>query len=74
MTHTFTNRSYTKKELALLYSPSAADPHSAVNRLMAWINRCAPLCQQLARHGYRKTDKRFTPQQVNLIAQYLGEP
>ncbi len=38
----FKVRSYTKKELALFYFPYAS-PHTAVNRLMRWINRNAPL-------------------------------
>ena len=38
----FKVRSYTKKELALFYFPDAS-PHTAVNRLMRWINRNAPL-------------------------------
>ena len=47
----FKVRSYTKKELALFYFPDAS-PHTAVNRLMRWINRNAPL--QTGRGGLRR--------------------
>ena len=46
----FKVRSYTKKELALFYFPEAS-PHTAVNRLMRWINRNAPLQGGAGRSG-----------------------
>lgn len=70
----FRIQSYTKKELALLYFPSTPDPHVAVNRLMSWINRCRPLLAALNAQGYRKTAKWFSPREVRLIIEYLGEP
>ena len=70
----FTICSYTKKELALCYFPTAANPHSAVNRLMGWIKRCAPLCHELEQLGYRKSPKWFSPREVRLIVEYLGDP
>lgn len=66
-------RQYTKKELALLYFPNS-EPRAAVAHLMSWINRCADLVDQLSVCHYRKTDKCFTPMQVELIIHYLGEP
>ena len=39
-------RSYSKKELALLYFPDS-HPHTASNHLMRWINRNRELCQAL---------------------------
>ena len=69
----FEIRSYTKKDLALSYFPSAA-PHTAVNRLMLWIYRCQPLAAALAMQGYRKTSKWFTAREVRLIVEYLGGP
>lgn len=74
MEETFRIRSYTKKELAFCYIPTATNAHSAVNTLMGWINRCQQLREALERQGYRKTSKWFTPREVRLIVEYLGEP
>ena len=70
---TFNIRAYTKKELALCYFPDSK-PHTAVNHLMSWIARCAPLRQQLLDTGYCSTNKTFTPRQVQAIVEMLGEP
>ena len=70
----FKVKMYTKKELALCYFPSAVSPHTAVNHLMSWINRCTPLREALEGQGYRKTSKWFSPREVRLIIEYLGEP
>lgn len=69
----FKIRSYTKKELALLYFPDS-NPRTAVNHLMSWICRCTPLCEQLRLMDYRPTSKFFTPRQVKSIVEQLGEP
>ena len=42
MIEDFKIRTYTKKELALMYFPESY-PRTAVNHLMAWIRRCDPL-------------------------------
>ncbi len=70
----FKIRPYTKKELALCYFPDSLNPHSAVNTLMGWVNRCEPLRRELEAAGYRKTDKWLMPRHVELIIRYLGEP
>ena len=69
----FIIRAYTKKELALRYFPDS-DPRTAVNHLMNWINRCTSLLAQLHEAGYEKRAKAFTPRQVRLIIDFLGEP
>ena len=69
----FIIRTYTKKELALMYFPEST-PRTAVNHLMAWIYRCTPLLAQLETAGYEKSTKGFTPRQTRLIVEYLGEP
>ena len=69
----FVIRTYTKKELALCYFPNS-NPHTAVNHLMSWIQRCAPLREQLQQMGYFSTSKAFTPRQVRAIVEMLGEP
>lgn len=68
-----TIRSYTKKELALLYFPYST-PRTAVNHLRAWIQRCDTLYEQLRLMDYRPTNKFFTPRQVKVILEQLGEP
>lgn len=69
----FKIRSYTKKELALMYFPDS-NPRSAVNHLMAWIRRCTQLWEALQKMGYQKMSKSFTPRQVKVIIEELGEP
>ena len=69
----FINRSYTKKELGLMYFPESM-PRTAVNHLMSWIRRCQPLWDELQEMGYEKTCKSFTPKQVKAIFDNLGEP
>nr|WP_287573856.1 DUF4248 domain-containing protein [Prevotella sp.] len=69
----FIIRSYTKKELALMYFPQS-NPRTAVNHLMVWIHRCTPLWDELLQTGYKTTSKEFTPKQVRAIIEQLGEP
>ena len=70
----FEIRSYAKKELALLYFPTAATPHAAVTHLMSWSRRCTPLAAELEKLGSHKTAKWFLAREVRLIIHYLGEP
>ncbi len=70
----FTIRAYGKSELALMYFPTASSPHTAVNHLMSWVNRCTELREALEAAGYRKTAKFFTPKEVAKITEYLGTP
>lgn len=69
----FSIRTYTKKELALMYFPDS-QPRTAVNHLMAWIRRCAQLWTELQTMGYQTTSKAFTPREVKAIVEQLGEP
>ena len=73
MPQDFKIRAYTKKELALRYFPYSS-PRVAENHLMAWIKRCQPIKQQLMDTGYQNTSKGFTPRQVKIIVEHLGEP
>lgn len=66
-------RSYTKGELARLYSPRATR-ESAIRMLNRYLHRCRGLLDELARLGYRADDRRFTRQQVAVIFRHLGEP
>lgn len=69
----FTIRTYTKKELALSYFPDSI-PRTAVNHLMSWIHNCPALWSELQASGYVTTTREFTPRQVRLIVEHLGEP
>ncbi len=69
----FKIRTYTKKQLALMYFPDS-QPRTAVNHLMSWIRRCTPLHQQLQSMGYYAKAKAFTPREVRAIVGQLGEP
>ena len=69
----FIIRTYTKKELALMYFPESY-PRTAVNHLITWIRLYTPLWNEPLATGYRKTCKAFSPKQVKAIVEYLGEP
>ena len=66
-------RSYTKGELAMLYSPRAKS-ESAIRMLNRYLHRCYGLLDELYRLGYRASNRRFTRQQVAVVFNYLGEP
>lgn len=70
----FKVRAYGKSELAWLYFPTANSAHTAVNHLMAWVRRNPDLVNGLHKLGHRKSAKFFTPKEVDLIIEYLGEP
>lgn len=64
---------YAKSELANAYLPHL-EPRSATNRLMAWIKHNEALMQALVQTGYYPTQKYFSPLQVSLVVDVLGEP
>ena len=70
----FKIKAYGKSELALQYFPESASAHTAVNHLMSWIHRNPELTEGLLKLGYRKSAKFFTPKEVGMIVEYLGEP
>lgn len=63
-----------KNELAMKYFPYATTPKLARDNLTRWINRCRPLLMALAKVHYNTHDWYYTPRQVELIYQFLGEP
>ncbi|MEE1081159.1 MAG: DUF4248 domain-containing protein [Bacteroidales bacterium] len=65
-----------KHELAFKYFPDAPTKKAATDNLTRAINRCKPLLEALTRSpgGYSTLDKQYSPHQVALIYQYLGEP
>ena len=70
----FAVKAYGKSELALMYFPTANSAHTAVNHLMSWINRCTVLKKRLKEVGYQKSAKFFTPKEVALIVDHIGNP
>ena len=62
-----------KSELANMYMPTLS-PHSAVNKLMSWIELNTELTAALIATGYKKTQKQFNRAQIRLIFDYLDEP
>ena len=67
------NKSYSKGELAMLYAPNIA-PSSACKRLTAWMLHHPTLMTDLRKTGYNNKQRTFTPKQVGLIFEALGEP
>ena len=66
-------KTYTKKELALLYFPDST-PDTAVKHLMTLIRRNDMLWDELQSMGYRSKSKTFTPRQVAAIVDWIGAP
>lgn len=69
----FKIRSYGKSELAAMYMPDIS-PKSAGEVLRRWIAKYPGLSQALVAIGLSDTDKRYTPAQVRLIVEAIGEP
>ena len=62
-----------KYDLAVAYFPTVS-PHTALKLFRRELRHNSALWQALLSANYRTTQKRFTPRQVSLIYQYLGEP
>lgn len=69
----FQIRSYGKSELALMYLPDVT-PDATRRTLMAWIRRSPGLTDRLREAGLTPPSHYFTPRQVSLIVDALGEP
>lgn len=68
------NRMYSKTELGLLFFPEATNKATARRHLMDWIKHCIPLWDELKKQGYLVGCQYFSPRQVAVIFEYLGEP
>lgn len=62
-----------KRELAALYAPGVC-PKSAMRLLNAYIHRAHGLLEALEKTGYSHHARHFTPLQLALVLQHLGEP
>ena len=65
--------SISKTRLARAYAPELADS-SARKRLVQWLHHHPTLIRQLEATGYTKNARIFTPNQVRIIFDCLGEP
>lgn len=66
-------RTYGKSELALLYCPHITAA-AARKKLSLWINTYPHLQENLQRIGLTDLSRSYTPAQVRLIVDALGEP
>ena len=70
----FKVKAYGKSELALLYFPDCTTATGALSNLKSWIHGNKELREALQKCGMSPKSKFFTPREVTLIAEYLGEP
>ena len=70
----FKIRAYGKSELAMLYFPNAMTAEGALSNLNYWIRQCKGLREALRACGMARQAKSYTPKEVALIVEYLGEP
>ena len=69
----FPIRSYGKGELACFYIHNVQQA-SAVKEFNIWIRKAPGLEQKLLETGMSRSARRYTPKQVRLIVEALGEP
>jgi hypothetical protein len=66
-------RAYSKQELAQCYFPNCP-VEVAQQHLRRWIRNCKALVRELESTGMQKKCRMYTPKQVKVIMEYLGEP
>lgn len=69
----FPIREYGRQELACLYCPSLK-PDSAWKKLRQWMDLYPGLTDRLRTAGYDGSRRSFTPLQVSIIVEAMGEP
>ena len=62
-----------KGDLAQMYSPHVCRK-SALRLLNQYIHRAKGLLPALEATGYSRSARHFTPRQLALVLEYLGEP
>jgi hypothetical protein len=73
VTEHFRIRCYGKGELALVYFPGKS-PKVASKAFKKFIDEHPGLTEKLAKTGLKPLSKTYTPAQVKLIIEALGEP
>ena len=66
-------KSLSAKELAVLYFKYST-PDTAVKQLGRWIRRNKELKAALDKAGFHDRQHIYSPRQIDLIFQYLGNP
>lgn len=66
-------QAYYTKELAAMYFPNSTT-RAATTQLKRWIQRNQELKDALHSANYEASQRIWTPMQVELLFQYLGEP
>jgi len=69
MKHTFIS----KTDLAVAYFPFI-NQHAARNKMMQFINNDSELMSKLEAAGYTRLCRQFSPKQVEMIFEHLGNP
>jgi hypothetical protein len=69
----FIIRSYTRRELAMLYCPEETEK-GAVRTLSYWINTTPGLLKELEKTGYRSGTRKLSSRQVRIIINHLDPP
>ena len=69
----FRLRAYGRTELAQAYNPHLS-PGTAWQKLSLWIRLYPELTERLKAIGYLPHQRVFTPRQVAMIVEALGEP
>ena len=70
----FKIQQYGKSELALMYFPHAATASGALSNLNYWIRCNKALTKALQKCGMPPHSKSYSPKEVSLIIEHLGEP
>ena len=69
----FRIRSYGRTELAMLYCPDLTGL-AAYRKMHRWMERCPGLMERLNDLGYEAQRRSFTPLELRVIVDALGEP
>lgn len=64
---------YSHMELALMYFPHI-QPKSASRQFSYWIRRDEELLEELSHTGHVKGQRLYSPLQVKIILDHLGDP
>jgi hypothetical protein len=72
--NTTTQTIYYHTDIALRYFPDSPNKKSAGRKLSNWIKKDLALKEQLLAVGYFGKQRIFTPKQMQILYEHLGEP